>query len=1030
MVSENEYDTVYSKVDLPCRSTKGLQKAVNFLQRSLNLGDEDNVGSDQVSGFSILPDADYIQTIIKYYEFELNTSKKIGSKVGEGRAYENLGVAYQMLGDIKQAVDYHKKHLNISIELRDRAGEGRAYGNLGTAYLSLNDLKQAIDFFKLDLSIAKEVGARASEGRACSSLGGSYLNQGNYQEAQDCFEQHLYIAKEVGDRAGEGSACGNLGLICGYQGKFQQALEYDEQYLSIAKEIGNRAWEGEAYRNLGNAYHNLRDFQQAIDYYKLHLSIANEMGYRKEEGNVYCNLGNAFYNQHDFKQAAEYHKLRLNIAKEFKDRSSEGYAYGNLSDDYYCLDDYKQAVEYGNLNLAISKEMGLKTEEAAAYLRLGKAFHILGDFEKAFSYYKQFLGVAKEVGDLMGEGQAYGHLGAALHSLGRFEEAIEHHNRHLYIAQVTEEMTEEGYAYGSIGAAHQSLGDFKQAIECFEKHLSITKKVEDRDGEGIVYGNLGDAYLSIDDFQRAIHYQELRLNISEEVGNKVEQGNAYYALGCVHEQMDNLPEAFDCFQSSVERFKSVDALLYTKDNWKINFQDNCQIAHVALCRVLVKQQKWIDALLAAERGRAQALMDLMKSQYGIHGNVSTDSVGGDQNILDVQSNTLFLALDENKINCWLILENNDVCFHTEDVGTENQTDAKDFFQSLNNDIFSETGVGVDVCCEDRSLDVLRQDNVLYGKADHTMQRPSYRKYSALRRLYDIIIRPIVNLIDGDEVVIVPDGPLCLTPFCALAESNSKHLCDRFRLRVAPSLSSLRLILNSSEGYHSRNGALLVGDPCVEEVVIPGQKRRIPQLPFARIEVETIGNILMTHVLTGTRATKDEVLKRMKDVALVHIAAHGSMETGEIALCPNPDRACRIPEKEDFLLTMSDVSNVKLRAKLVVLSCCHSGQGKVKAEGVVGIARAFLAAGARSVVVSLWAIDDEATLEFMISFYQHLLTGRSASDSLTQAMKCLRESDKYRDVKYWAPFELIGDDVTLDFGECEPMVLNTYYYRNI
>lgn len=156
-----------------------------------------------------------------------------------------------------------------------------------------------------------------------------------------------------------------------------------------------------------------------------------------------------------------------------------------------------------------------------------------------------------------------------------------------------------------------------------------------------------------------------------------------------------------------------------------------------------------------------------------------------------------------------------------------------------------------------------------------------------------------------------------------------------------------------------------------------------------------------------------------------------MENGEIALCPNPDRACRIPEKEDFLLTMSDVSNVKLQAKLVVLSCCHSGQGKVKAEGVVGIARAFLAAGARSVLVSLWAIDDEATLEFMIRFYQHLLTGRSASDSLTQAMKCLRESDKSdRDVKYWAPFELIGDDVTLDFGECEPSVLNTYYYRNI
>ena len=139
-----------------------------------------------------------------------------------------------------------------------------------------------------------------------------------------------------------------------------------------------------------------------------------------------------------------------------------------------------------------------------------------------------------------------------------------------------------------------------------------------------------------------------------------------------------------------------------------------------------------------------------------------------------------------------------------------------------------------------------------------------------------------------------------------------------------------------------------------------------------------------------------------------------METGEIALSPNPGRASKIPVENDYILTMADVLGVKLRARLVVLSCCHSGRGKVKAEGVVGIARAFLGAGARSVLVSLWAIDDEATLEFMRSFYQHLGDGKSASVALNLAMKCLRESKKYSAMKYWAPFVLIGDDVTLEF----------------
>ena len=139
-----------------------------------------------------------------------------------------------------------------------------------------------------------------------------------------------------------------------------------------------------------------------------------------------------------------------------------------------------------------------------------------------------------------------------------------------------------------------------------------------------------------------------------------------------------------------------------------------------------------------------------------------------------------------------------------------------------------------------------------------------------------------------------------------------------------------------------------------------------------------------------------------------------METGEIALTPNPERTSSNPTKEDFVLTVADVLRVQLRARLVVLSCCHSGRGQVKAEGVVGIARAFMGAGARSVLVSLWAIDDEAILEFMRSFYHHLVKGRSASESLNLAMKCLRKSDKYSDVKYWAPFVLIGDDVTFEF----------------
>ena len=178
----------------------------------------------------------------------------------------------------------------------------------------------------------------------------------------------------------------------------------------------------------------------------------------------------------------------------------------------------------------------------------------------------------------------------------------------------------------------------------------------------------------------------------------------------------------------------------------------------------------------------------------------------------------------------------------------------------------------------------------------------------------------------------------------------------------------------------------------------------------------IGEILKVQPLTAKQATKAEVLSRLSSVTLVHIAAHGKAETGEIILSPNPTTKKR-PKEKDYLLTMEDVKNAKLKARLVVLSCCHSGRGEIKAEGVVGIARAFLSAGARSVLASLWAIDDAATLKFMENFYKQLVDEKqSASKSLNQAMKLMRESDEFKDVRLWAPFVLIGDDVSLDLEQ--------------
>ena len=288
-------------------------------------------------------------------------------------------------------------------------------------------------------------------------------------------------------------------------------------------------------------------------------------------------------------------------------------------------------------------------------------------------------------------------------------------------------------------------------------------------------------------------------------------------------------------------------------------------------------------------------------------------------------------------------------------------------------------------------------------------------YPSLSLYYKLIIAPVADLLaEESEIVIFPDRFLYSVPFAALLDESGVSLSDKFRIRMVPSLTTLKLIQNSPADYHSQTGTLIVGDPEVGFVIYKGLLDKKKAFSFARKEAEMIGRLIGAQPLIGEHATKDAVLQMISSVSLIHIAAHGNAERGEIALTPRRPTD-GYPQEENYLLTMSDISKVQLRAKLVVLSCCHSACGQIKSEGVVGIARAFLGSGARSVLVALWALPDESTELFMRCFYKHLALGDSASDCLHQAMKWMRNNG-YPNVRDWAPFVLIGDDVSFDFAK--------------
>ena len=323
-------------------------------------------------------------------------------------------------------------------------------------------------------------------------------------------------------------------------------------------------------------------------------------------------------------------------------------------------------------------------------------------------------------------------------------------------------------------------------------------------------------------------------------------------------------------------------------------------------------------------------------------------------------------------------------------------------------------------CEDRSLNMVELQPLspqqkssarlrLVEEDEDEDEDEDEKVISSLSLCYKMFIAPVYDLLEEPEVIIVPERRLYKVPFAALSEKEgAEYLSETHRIRVIPSLTTLKIIQDSPEDYHSNTGALIIGNPKVDW---------LPPLPGARKEAEMVGRLVGVPPLVEEKATKQAVLERIGSVSLIHFAAHGNAQRGEIALSPIPipNSQNAIPPQEAYMLTMADVSRVKVRAKLVVLSCCHSGSGEIRAEGVIGIARAFLGSGARSVLVALWAISDSATEHLMSRFYEHLVKGESASESLHQAMKWMRKN-RLTNVSEWASFTLIGDDVRLEFDE--------------
>jgi CHAT domain-containing protein len=253
----------------------------------------------------------------------------------------------------------------------------------------------------------------------------------------------------------------------------------------------------------------------------------------------------------------------------------------------------------------------------------------------------------------------------------------------------------------------------------------------------------------------------------------------------------------------------------------------------------------------------------------------------------------------------------------------------------------------------------------------------------LRQLYDLLIRPLEQTLEQRKLIVVPHGSLHYLPFHALHDGD-QYLIERCELSVAPSAAIFQQCLQ--RGTHKFERVLLVG-------VADEQAPRIVD------EIQTLKEVFPNATTLVQDAATGEALRRNSaGVDVLHLACHGQFRSD------NPlFSALRLADR---WFTVRDAYSLKLDNAVVTLSACETGANVVApGDELIGLARGFFSAGARSVLLSLWMVDDETTEQMMVDFYDETMRGQSLSASLrTAQLKMLKERPH---PFFWSPFVLVG-----------------------
>jgi CHAT domain-containing protein/tetratricopeptide (TPR) repeat protein len=946
----------------------------------------------------------------------------------EARTLALIASAYIILGEKQNAFDFANRALPLSEKAIKECSEQerpaavgvKAYvlDTIGRANQDFGDRKKAGELYNEAISLSTSINDRDGEANSLINLAKVSQLTGDYPKALELAKRALVMVNELGDRRKQTVVLNNMCMTYQSTGAHQQAVEACNQALLISRDIHYRAGEASALNNLGNSYYSTGDYQKTVDLYVQAKEIYKEIGNRRGEAMALNNIGWMYATLGDVQKSIASYNQALEIFRAQGDLARQAAVLNNLAVSYSDTGDWRKALEAHLKVLPLREASNNRDQKATTIENIAECYDHLGEKEKATDYYQQALTLLRPNGDPRIIAATLKNLGVVHRDLGQYEKALHFLNEALQTAQRSGDKLNEGVALAQTAYVKRDQGDLLEAKSLIGKALaaveSLRISVKSPQLRASFMATARDFYEFETDLLMRLHKQHPAEGFDAAALAASEKGRARSLLELLAESRAEIREGVDA--SLLAREQELRDLIAEKAERQIRLRSsqNNEDAADKLAQEINALTTEYEQVLARIRETSPRYAALTQPLPLTLKDIQTK-------VLDSETLLLEYALGEERSFLWAITQDSISTFEL-----PKRQDVESAARQLYELATERNRIVKDETLTQRRLRVTRSDD-------------EYQR--AALGLSNMLLQPAASQLKGKRLLFVGDGVLQYVPFASLpapAEPSRLLIMDHEIINL-PSASVMAVLREETAGRSRAPKTLAVlADPVFQNddprIGKAGGSEKLAdssteayrsakesgldsfvRLRFTRQEANEITQLVPAdkrlEALDFAASRANATSAALDQYQIVHFATHGLInnrhpELSGIVLSLVDEKG----QPQNGFLRLYEIYNLKLRADLVVLSACQTAVGQeIRGEGLLGLTRGFMYAGAPRVVATLWQVDDRATSELMKRFYQKMLgEGLRPAAALKAAQVSMQSDKRWSSPHFWAAFTLQGE----------------------